>query len=174
MTNFSFQNQTLVEDVRSCFLKHNAHDIENQQYRPLCALEMKSFMFAAINSESCIKRSDFKLNFNPTQFCDPLGDRNIYWPLAPINQDKNSVILVTARLDASSLFDGISPGAGNVVTGLVTLLATAYYLNTLAKDAVVNSRCNNILYIQCMHVQVFFNLSSYLSFFQKLTLFSVY
>ncbi|KAK9296650.1 hypothetical protein QLX08_009467 [Tetragonisca angustula] len=135
---FYTENQTLVEAVRSCFLKHNAHDIENQQYRPLCALEMKSFMFAAINSESCIKRSDFKLNFNPTQFCDPLGDRNIYWPLAPINQDKNSVILVTARLDASSLFDGISPGAGNVVTGLVTLLATAYYLNTLAKDAVVN------------------------------------
>lgn len=121
--------------------------MENQQYRPLCALEMKSFMFAAINSESCIKRSDFKLNFNPTQFCDPLGDRNIYWPLAPINRDKNSIILVTARLDASSLFDGISPGAGNVVTGLVTLLATAYYLNILAKNAVVKSKYNSVLCI---------------------------
>ncbi|XP_033190741.1 nicastrin isoform X3 [Bombus vancouverensis nearcticus] len=136
---FYTENQTLIEAVKSCFLKHNAPDMENQQYRPLCALEMKSFMFAAINSESCIKRSDFKLNFNPTQFCDPLGDRNIYWPLAPINRDKNSIILVTARLDASSLFDGISPGAGNVVTGLVTLLATAYYLNILAKDAVVKN-----------------------------------
>ncbi|XP_012247185.1 nicastrin isoform X1 [Bombus impatiens] len=136
---FYTENQTLIEAVKSCFLKHNAPDMENQQYRPLCALEMKSFMFAAINSESCIKRSDFKLNFNPTQFCDPLGDRNIYWPLAPINRDKNSIILVTARLDASSLFDGISPGAGNVVTGLVTLLATAYYLNILAKDAVVEN-----------------------------------
>ncbi|XP_033363938.1 nicastrin isoform X4 [Bombus vosnesenskii] len=136
---FYTENQTLIEAVKSCFLKHNAPDMENQQYRPLCALEMKSFMFAAINSESCIKRSDFKLNFNPTQFCDPLGDRNIYWPLAPINKDKNSIILVTARLDASSLFDGISPGAGNVVTGLVTLLATAYYLNILAKDAVVKN-----------------------------------
>ncbi|XP_060828681.1 nicastrin isoform X2 [Bombus pascuorum] len=136
---FYTENQTLIEAVKSCFLKHNAPDMENQYYRPLCALEMKSFMFAAINSESCIKRSDFKLNFNPTQFCDPLGDRNIYWPLAPINRDKNSIILVTARLDASSLFDGISPGAGNVVTGLVTLLATAYYLNILAKDAVVKN-----------------------------------
>ena len=95
---------------------------------------MKSFMFAAINSNSCIKRSDLKWNFNPTQFCDPLGDRNIHWPLAPINKDKNSIILVTARLDASSLFDGISPGAGNVVTGLVTLLATAYYLNILSRN----------------------------------------
>lgn len=96
-------------------------------------------MFAAINSESCIRRSVFILNIDPTQFCDPLGDRNIYWPLAPLNKDKNSIILVTARLDASSLFDGISPGAGNVITGLVTLLATAYYLNNLAKDTVLNN-----------------------------------
>lgn len=139
LTNVSFQNQTLIEAIKSCFWKHNAHDSEQQRHRPLCALEMKSFMFAAINSDSCIKRSDFKLNFNPTLFCDPLGDRNIHWPLGPINKDKNSVILVTARLDASSLFDGISPGAGNVVTGLVTLLATAYYLNILTKDTVVNS-----------------------------------
>lgn len=132
-------------------MTHNAHDLKNQKYRPLCALEMKSFMFAAINSESCIKRSDFKLNFNPTQFCDPLGDRNIYWPLAPINKDNNSIILVIARLDASSLFDGISPGAGNVVTGLVTLLATAYYLNILAKDIVLNSKYDNVQYKLCKY-----------------------
>ncbi|CAK9798202.1 Nct [Anthophora plagiata] len=133
---FYTENQTLIEAVRSCFWKHNAHDLEGQSYRSLCTLEMKSFMFAAINSDSCIKRGDFTLNFHTTHFCDPLGDRNIHWPLGPINKDKNSIILVTARLDASSLFDGISPGAGNVITGLVTLLATAYYLNTLAKDTV--------------------------------------
>ena len=131
---FYTDNQTLIEAIKLCFWKHNAHDLETQPFRSLCALEMKSFMFAAINSNSCIKRSDLKWNFNPTQFCDPLGDRNIHWPLAPINKDKNSIILVTARLDASSLFDGISPGAGNVVTGLVTLLATAYYLNILSKN----------------------------------------
>lgn len=101
---------------------------------------MKSFMFAAINSESCIKRSDFSLNFHPTQFCDALGDRNIHWPLAPINSDKNSVILVTARLDASSLFDGVSPGAGNIVTGLVTFLATVYYLKSLTQNITVDSK----------------------------------
>lgn len=126
-----------MEAIRSCFQKHNAHDLETQYQRSLCAIEMKSFMYAAVNSESCIKRTDFKLNFNPTQFCDPLGDRNIHWPLAPLDENNNTVIMVTARLDASSLFDGISPGAGNVVTGLVTLLATAYYLNHL--NATVDS-----------------------------------
>ncbi|CAL1681355.1 unnamed protein product [Lasius platythorax] len=143
---FYTQNQTALEAIRSCFQTHNAHDLETQYQRSLCAIEMKSFMYAAVNSESCIKRTDFKLNFNPTQFCDPLGDRNIHWPLAPLDENNNTVIMVTARLDASSLFDGISPGAGNVVTGLVTLLATAYYLNhlnaTVDKTNVVFSLLN--------------------------------
>lgn len=132
-----FQNQTVLEAIKTCFWTHNAHDLETQYQRSLCAIEMKSFMYAAVNSESCLKRSDFKLNFNPTQFCDPLGDRNIHWPLAPLDENNNTVIIVTARLDASSLFDGVSPGAGNAVTGLVTLLATAYYLNFL--NATVDS-----------------------------------
>ncbi|KAL0130689.1 hypothetical protein PUN28_002368 [Cardiocondyla obscurior] len=128
---FYTENQTILEAIKSCFWAHNAYDFETQYQRSLCALEMKSFMFAAVNSESCIKRTDFWMNFNPTQFCDPLGDRNVHWPLAPLNENNNTVIMVTARLDASSLFDGVSPGAGNAVTGLVTLLATAYYLSLL-------------------------------------------
>ncbi|EFN84844.1 nicastrin [Harpegnathos saltator] len=132
---FYTDNQTVLEAIKSCFWTHNAHNLETQYQRSLCALEMKSFMYAAINSESCIRRTDFKLNFNPTLFCDPLGDRNIHWPLVPLNENDNTVIVITARLDASSLFDGISPGAGNVVTGLVTLLATAYYLNSLNATA---------------------------------------
>ncbi|XP_043262601.1 nicastrin isoform X1 [Colletes gigas] len=139
---FFIENQTLIEAIKSCFQKHNAQNLDTQHSRPLCALEMKSFMFAAINSESCIKRSDSKVNFNPMQFCDPLGDRNIHWPLTPINKDKNSITLVTARLDASSLFDGLSPGAGNIVTGLVTLLATAYYLNLLFKNVTIPDNTN--------------------------------
>ncbi|KAL6257463.1 hypothetical protein P5V15_011033 [Pogonomyrmex californicus] len=134
---FYTENQTILEAIKSCFWTHNAHDLETQHQRSLCALEMKSFMYAAVNSDSCIKRTDFKLNFNPTQFCDPLGDRNIHWPLAPLEEGNNTVIMVTARLDAASLFDGVSPGAGNTITGLVTLLATAYYLNLL--NATVDS-----------------------------------
>lgn len=120
-----------METIKSCFWTHNAHDLENQSERSLCALEMKSFMYAAINSESCIKRSDFYFTVEPPQFCDPLGDKNIHWPLAPLKTDSNSVIMVTARIDASSLFHGISPGAQGTVTGMVTLLATAVYLNSL-------------------------------------------
>ncbi|KAK2580063.1 hypothetical protein KPH14_012347 [Odynerus spinipes] len=128
---FYMQDETLLETIKSCFWTHNGQDLDKQTERSLCALEMKSFMFAAINSESCIKRSDFDLNIDLTLFCDPLGDRNIHWPLAPLNSYENSVIMVTARIDASSLFDGLSPGAQSAVTGMVTLLATAAYLNSL-------------------------------------------
>ncbi|XP_066599037.1 nicastrin [Prorops nasuta] len=128
---FYMENQTHIEAIKACFWKHNAHNRESQAQRSLCALEMRSFMFAAVNSESCIRRSGSKLDLHPTQFCDPLGDRNVHWPLFRLNKDGNSVILVTARLDASSLFDGLAPGAGSTVTGIVTLLATAHYLNSL-------------------------------------------
>lgn len=128
---FYLEDEELLETIKSCFWTHNAHNLEKQSERSLCALEMKSFMFAAINSESCIKRSDFYLNIDLTAFCDPLGDRNIHWPLTPLNSDENSVIMVTARIDTSTLFDGLSPGAQSSVTGMVTLLATATYLNSL-------------------------------------------
>lgn len=112
-------------------MKHNAHDREKQIERSLCALEMKSFMFAAVNSETCMRRSKSNVNFNPMVFCDPLGDRNIHWPLQPMNDKTRSVIMVLAKLDANSLFEKLVPGAGSTVTGLVTLLATATYLHRL-------------------------------------------
>lgn len=118
-------------EIKECYFKHNAHNLDRQIERSLCALEMRSFMSAAVNSESCISRSNRLLYINPTRFCDPLGDRNIHWPLAPLTDDTESVILVTARLDASSMFDGIAPGADAAVTGFITLIATAYYLNSL-------------------------------------------
>ncbi|XP_078049963.1 nicastrin [Augochlora pura] len=140
---FYIENETRIEEVKSCFIKHNAHDLQSQRQRSLCALEMKSFMFAAVDSGTCIRRNDFNLHIDPIFYCDPLGDRNIHWPLTPLNKnDKNSIILVTARLDASSLFDRISPGAENVVTGLVTLLATAYHLNNLFKNATLANNRN--------------------------------
>ncbi|XP_015588918.1 nicastrin isoform X2 [Cephus cinctus] len=133
---FYLLNDTQLEDIKKCYWTHNAHDLEGQSKRSLCALELKAFMFAAVDSEACIRRSNPRLTFNPSQFCDPLGDRNIHWAVAPITDDLESVILVTAKLDSSSLFNDLSPGAGGAVTGFVTLLATAYYLNTL--NATIN------------------------------------
>ncbi|XP_046743799.1 nicastrin isoform X2 [Diprion similis] len=128
---FHLKDESQLNDVKSCFTTFNAHDRDSQSQRSLCALEMKSFMFSAVDSETCIRRSMPRWNFNPPQYCDPLGDRNIHWPLAALDNETESVILVTARLDASSLFDALAPGASSAVTGLVTLIATAHYLHNM-------------------------------------------
>jgi nicastrin len=57
-----------------------------------------------------------------------MGDRNIWATLYPRDksqaEDDRSVIVLTARLDTTSMFDGEAPGAISAVTGLVTALAT--------------------------------------------------
>ncbi|XP_074109466.1 nicastrin [Cotesia typhae] len=138
---FYIENDSILEMIKNCYFKHNAHNLDKQKERPLCALEMQSFMTAAVDSETCIRRSK-KLYMNPTAFCDPLSNLNIHWPLSPLNNKTESIVLVIARLDASSIFDNISPGVNSAVTGLITLLATAYYLNLL--NATVNH--TNVLF----------------------------
>ena len=104
---------------------------------------MKSFMFAAVDTQTCIRRS-LSANIHSTLFCEPLGDRNIHWSLTPTIEKPESVILVTARLDATAMFNGLVPGAGSTITGLVTFLATAYYLNAL--NATVNGKQVFLIY----------------------------
>jgi nicastrin len=111
---------------------------------------MKSFMFAALNSESCIRRSTYSINFNPDVFCDPLGDRNIHWPVGPMDDNVKSVIMVIAKLDANSLYENLVPGAGSTITGLVTLLAAATYLHYL--NATVNGKCYS--YVELFLLQI--------------------
>ena len=45
-----------------------------------------------------------------------------------IQVDPNSVILVSTKLDSTSFFHDLAPGADNGVTGIVTLLAAAHAL----------------------------------------------
>jgi len=43
--------------MKQCYQKHNAHNKDEQLDRSLCALEMNSFMLAAVDSETCFGRS---------------------------------------------------------------------------------------------------------------------
>lgn len=52
---FFVNNDTHLAEIKECFNKHNAHSLESQNQRPLCALEMNSFMFSALNSEACLR-----------------------------------------------------------------------------------------------------------------------
>ncbi|XP_034946564.1 nicastrin [Chelonus insularis] len=135
-------NNEVLEEIKKCYYKYNANNLDEQHEYPLCAIEMQSFMSSALNSKTCIRRNKLVLYMNPTRFCDPLGDSNVHWPLAPLSNETESMILVTARLDASSQFDGIAPGADATVAGLVTFIAAAYHLYSL--NATVNR--TNVLF----------------------------
>jgi nicastrin len=62
-----------------------------------------------------------------------MGDQNIWATLHARDsaqaEDARSVIVLAARLDTTSMFDGEAPGAVSTVTGLVSALS-AYQLLT--------------------------------------------
>jgi nicastrin len=48
-----------------CYDKHNANDRAAQKQRSLCALEMNAFMFAAVDSRTCMRRTNSVHNLSP-------------------------------------------------------------------------------------------------------------
>ncbi|CAH0600525.1 unnamed protein product [Chrysodeixis includens] len=137
-----------IDKIQVCYEKFNL-DKSNQKGNPLCSLQLNSFMFAAVNSEVCLRRSASSALLTPTKVCDPLGDNNVYYSLFPRTEEtksSKSVTLVTARIDTASLFDGVSPGAASSVVGMVTLLTAATTLSQLipAKDAKLHEQ--NVLW----------------------------
>lgn len=86
------------------------------------------------------RRSNIVTNFNPVKFCDPIGDENAWSSLFPVANtteiklsNKMKYIIIAARLDSTSLFLDVVPGAVNPVTSIVTLLATAKLLKDMFK-----------------------------------------
>jgi nicastrin len=75
--------------------------------------------------------------FFPVRYCDPLGGNNVWSTLYPRfkpEKTNKTVVVVAARLDGTSMFDGLVPGAMSPVSGIVTLLMTAKILASIAQN----------------------------------------
>lgn len=109
-----------VEKLVNCAENFNNYDYESHAVRSLCAVEVKSFMSAAVNTEVCMRRTNFINNLSGTKFCDPLEGRNVYATLYPRNSSEHldaeakrtvnpneKFIIVSSRLDTTSMFDGV-------------------------------------------------------------------
>lgn len=90
------------------------------------------------NIEFHFRRSEHKLNLKNINFCDPVGGTNFWtsiYPHAVVNSSleptETKYIVIATKLDATSLFYGIVPGASSPITGIVTLLTTARLLKQL-------------------------------------------
>ncbi|XP_065171601.1 nicastrin-like isoform X1 [Atheta coriaria] len=138
---FYLDKEKEVKKVRDCFGKFNNFSFDEHTSRSLCSIELQSFMFAAYDTPTCLRRSQSVVNMNPMKFCDALGDQNVWASLFPIGNStlspavvlKSNIkqILVVSRIDATSLFYNLEPGAQSAVTGMVTLLGVAELLKRM-------------------------------------------
>ena len=84
-------------------------------------------MHAAMDSETCVRRSNLQNSLEPPHFCDPLSDVSLHYFATSrgVAEAEDSVLLVTARLDTLTMFDQTEVGFDSPSTGLVTLLTAA-------------------------------------------------
>lgn len=128
--------------VTKCFNDFNT-DLKSHAQRSLCSIEVNSFMTGAGNSEICIRRTKGFKMLNDVRYCDPLQGKNVYGTLFPrkIDDSENrtvdtqeKIILVTARLDTTSSFDGVGLGAMDSLAPMATLISAAHYLRKISGD----------------------------------------
>ncbi|XP_016981949.2 nicastrin isoform X1 [Drosophila rhopaloa] len=130
-----------IEKLEKCFEKFNNFNYETHALRSLCAVEVKSFMSAAVNTEVCMRRTNLINNLGGSKYCDPLEGRNVYatlYPRKPVVENGNETvhtnekfILVSCRLDTASMFDGVGPGAMDSLMGFAVFTQVAYLLRQL-------------------------------------------
>ncbi|CAO1428972.1 unnamed protein product [Diamesa tonsa] len=149
----SSQNES--KKVIDCFKKFNTN-LEKQAESSLCSIEIVTFMSAAGNSEICRRRSQSTHTLSQTRYCDPLQGKNIYATVFPrqiINPDNRTVnetekfIMVSARLDTTSMFDGVGLGAVDSLASAATLISIGHYLRKILSDTDFNSQNLNVLFV---------------------------
>lgn len=145
-----------INKLINCFNKFNNFDISGQPSRSLCSVEIQTLMSAAGSSETCIRRSNSIRNLTPTKYCDPLQGKNIYGTLferKTIDPADNQTvdltekfILVTTRIDTSSLFDNHYIGAMGNLVSYATLIGIGQFLNAVLPERQANVKYN-ILFV---------------------------
>ncbi|XP_001990868.2 nicastrin isoform X2 [Drosophila grimshawi] len=143
--------------LEDCFEKFNNFNYESHALRSLCAVEVKAFMSAAVNSEVCIRRTNFINNLGGSRYCDPMEGRNVYATLYPRNASENvevnvagseKFIIVSCRLDTTSMFDGLGMGAMGSLVGLAILTQVAHMLRLLLPSpGALSDRQRNVLFV---------------------------
>ena len=82
-----------MEDLRSkCYEEFNSPINGEARDWPLCAVELKSHMIAAVDTKTCQRRNNLINPFSPILICDPMGDQNIFH-LSGANFDPSKVII---------------------------------------------------------------------------------
>ncbi|XP_055616243.1 nicastrin [Toxorhynchites rutilus septentrionalis] len=145
-----------------CFEKFNNYDLKNQHTRSLCSIQINAFMSAAVNSKVCLGRSTLFNSLSPMKFCDPLQGKNVFATLFPrvhVQPENRRVdlseriILVSTRMDTTTMFDGIGLGAMDSLVPFTILVSISHFLAKVLPER-IRSSDPNVLFM-------FFNGESY-------------
>ncbi|OAD77687.1 hypothetical protein PHYBLDRAFT_164583 [Phycomyces blakesleeanus NRRL 1555(-)] len=113
---------TVSKQVFNIVMRGVAFNLKKQYTDyPLQAIDFKLFMWAAIDSETCLRRG----------WCQVVGGTSVFSsPSRQIAADdgKKSIVL-TASLDSRSLFHDLTNGVATSLSGLVALLTVAESLS---------------------------------------------
>ncbi|XP_065220684.1 nicastrin-like [Planococcus citri] len=145
---FTKDNDTITQ-LHDCFHRNAPYD-ESQTSRSLCALQLSSHMYGAVDSRTCLRRNAGTFNINPIKYCDEMGSENIYLPIIPLAKFKparKSYVVVAARLDAASFFYQNNPASLSVATSLTTLVLTAKLLYDMTKGEDFSKYDQNVVFI---------------------------
>lgn len=150
-----------IEKIVNCFEKFNNFELSQQHQRSLCSIQINAFMSAAVNAEVCLRRSGYTGNVTPTRYCDPLQGKNVFATLYPreivdsgggggggarsLSADERFIV-VSARIDTTSMFDGVGLGAMDSFVSYATLISTAHIVANLLPER-YHSDHPNILFI---------------------------
>ncbi|KAI5616512.1 nicastrin precursor, partial [Silurus asotus] len=140
---FSLKDDNETQVIRQCYEDHNKRVNGSAPKYPLCAMQLFSHMHAVTDTVTCMRRTDLQNSFslNPEQLCDPLSDFNVWATIRPINatamghKKNESMVIAATRLDGRSFFYDVAPSAEGTVSGIVTLLAAAEALRSVAQMA---------------------------------------
>lgn len=149
-----------IKKITICYEKFNQYDLDHQHERSLCSIEINAFMSAAVNSEVCLRRTSYQNVFSNPRFCDPLAGQNSYATIYPRQivsynkrkqQKSEKFIVISARMDTTTMFDGLGLGAMDSFISYATLISTAHTLShilpTMDIDNNTKSMNRNILLI---------------------------
>lgn len=90
-------------------------------------MDFDLFMWAAVNSETCLRRG----------WCQVVGGMSVYsTPSLDISpDDKKPIVIVSASIDSRSLFHDLTVGASSDVSGMITVLAIADALSRVSSTS---------------------------------------
>lgn len=91
---------------------------------PLKAIDFDLFMWAAVNSETCLRRG----------WCQVVGGMSVFSsPSLNIDYNDNKpIIVVSSNIDGRSLFHDLTIGSSKDMSGMIAVLAIADALSNVS------------------------------------------